>query len=55
MTDVSETLATSIRTMALIAVMMKIVSTSETSVSFYKPQGTTSQKTVVFIILAART
>jgi hypothetical protein len=38
-----------------IALMMEAVSTSETSVNFYRLHGTTSQKKVIFILATMRT
>jgi hypothetical protein len=40
---------------AIIALMMEAVSTSETSVSFYRLHGVTTQKTAIFIFAAVRT
>jgi hypothetical protein len=39
----------------LAALMVEAASTSETSVNFYQLHGTTSQKTVIFILAAVRT
>jgi hypothetical protein len=54
--DVSEVLVASIiRAMSLIALMMEAASTSETSVNFYHTTRSTTHKTAIFILAAVIT
>jgi hypothetical protein len=53
---ISEVLTASI-IRSLIALMMEVVSTSETSLKFYQTSrhGATTQKTAIFMLVAVRT
>jgi hypothetical protein len=39
----------------VIAVVMEAVSACETSVNFYRLHGTTTQKTIIFILVTVKT